>query len=168
MSALGSTGPPACEFNSDRSLLQVDVLVSSKIEAVSPVVDHLMRLLKKSCCAPEQEFAVETALREAVANAVLHGNHQDIRKKVRVCCSCLRDGGLLLIVKDEGEGFDPANVPSPLVGENVMADHGRGIYLINVLSDEVRFERGGTEIHILKKPRRKNEQVACQMCLTNV
>lgn len=154
MSALGSTGPRACEFDPDRSILQVDVLVASRIEAVSPVVDHLMRLLKKTCCAPEQEFAVETALREAVANAVLHGNHQDARKKVRVCCSCLRDGGLLLTVKDEGEGFDPAKVPSPLVGENVLAEHGRGIYLINLLTDEVRFERGGTEVYILKKPRR--------------
>ncbi len=150
MSALGSAGPPACEFDSDKSILQVDVLVASKIEAVSPVVDHLMRLLKKTCCAPGQEFAVETALREAVANGVLHGNHQDARKKVRVCCSCLRDGGLLIIVKDEGEGFDPAKVPSPLAGENILGEHGRGIYLINLLSDEVRFERGGTEIHIRK------------------
>ena len=154
MSALGSAGPRACEFDSDKSILQVDVLVASKIEAVSPLVDHLMRLLKKTCCAPEQEFAVETALREALANAVLHGNHQDARKKVRVCCSCLRDGGLLIVVKDEGKGFDPARVPSPLVGENVLAEHGRGIYLINLVTDEVRFERGGTEVHILKKPRK--------------
>jgi serine/threonine-protein kinase RsbW len=154
MSALGSVGPPACEFDSDKSILQVDVLVVSKIEAVSPAVDHLMRLLKKTCCAPEQEFAVETALREALVNAVLHGNHQDARKKVRVCCSCQRDGGVLIIVKDEGEGFDPAKVPSPLVGENVLAEHGRGLYLINLLTDEVRFARGGTEVHILKKARK--------------
>jgi serine/threonine-protein kinase RsbW len=150
MSALGSDGPPACEFDSDKSILQVDVLVSSRIEAVSPVVDHLMRLLKKTCCAPEQEFAVETALREALVNAVLHGNHRDARKKVRVCCSCQRDGSVLMIIRDEGEGFDPAKVPSPLAGENVLAEHGRGIYLINLLTDEVRFERGGTEIRIRK------------------
>ena len=150
MSTPSSAGPPACKFDSDKSILQVDVLVTSKIEAVSPVVDHLMRLLKKTCCAPEREFAVQTTLREALANAVLHGNHQDARKKVRVCCSCLRDGGLLIIVKDEGEGFDPAKVPSPLVGENVLAEHGRGLYLIRLLTDEVRFERGGTEICMRK------------------
>jgi serine/threonine-protein kinase RsbW len=150
MNALGSAGPPACEFDANKSILQVDVLVASRIEAVSPVVDHLMCLLKKTCCAPEQAFAVETALREALANAVLHGNRQDARKKVRVCCSCQRDGGVLMIVKDEGEGFDPAKVPSPLVGENVLAEHGRGLYLINLLTDEARFECGGREIRMRK------------------
>jgi serine/threonine-protein kinase RsbW len=150
MGTLGSSGPRACKFDSDKLVLHVDLLVASKIEAVSPVVDDLMRLLKKTCCAPEQEFAVETALREALANAVLHGNHQDARKKVRVCCACQVDRGILIIVKDEGRGFDPVNLPNPLVGENLHSEHGRGIYLINLLMDHVRFRRGGTEIHMRK------------------
>ena len=145
-----NSGPPACEFNADKLIMQVDVLVPSKIAAVSTVVDKLMRLLKKTCCGPEQEFAVETALREALANAILHGNRQDICKKVRVCCACQADRGILIIVKDEGEGFDPAKLPNPLMGENVHAEHGRGIYLINLLMDEVHFERGGREIYMRK------------------
>ena len=45
---------------------------------------------------------------------------------------------------------DPAQIESPLVGENIFSTHGRGIYLINQLMDSVRFERGGTEIHMRK------------------
>jgi serine/threonine-protein kinase RsbW len=150
VSANTSSGPPPCEFHADKLTLEVDLLVASKIEAISPVVERLMRLLKKTCCASEQEFAVETGLREALANAIIHGNRQDPRKKVRVCCACQADGGILIIVKDEGEGFDPARLPSPLVGENIHSEHGRGIYLINLLMDGVHFERGGTEIQIRK------------------
>ncbi len=150
MSTNTSSAPPRCEFDADNLMLEVDLLVPSKIEAISPVVERLMRLLKKTCCASEQEFAVETALREALANAIVHGNRQDPRKKVRVCCACQADGGILIIVKDEGQGFDPARLPSPLVGESIYSEHGRGIYLINLLMDEVRFERGGTEVHMRK------------------
>jgi len=149
-----STGPPACEFDSDKLILQVDALVESRIDAVSPVADRLMHLLKKTCCPPEQEFAVETALREALANAILHGNRQDPKKKVRVCCACDPIHGVLIVVKDEGDGFDPARIPSPIGGESIYSEHGRGIYLINLLMDEVQFVRGGTEIYMRKSDRR--------------
>ena len=145
-----STGPPACEFDSDKLILLVDALVESRIEALSPVVDRLMHVLKKTCCPTEQEFAVETALREALANAILHGNCQDPKKKVRVCCVCDPARGVLIIVRDEGEGFDPAKIPNPVVGQNIYSEHGRGIYLINLLMDEVQFARGGTEIRMRK------------------
>jgi len=150
MSANTSSGPPPCEFHAHKLTLEVDLLVASKIEAISPVVERLMRLLKKTCCASKQEFAVETALREALANAIIHGNRQDPRKKVRVCCACQEDGEILIIVKDEGEGFDPTKVPSPLVGESVHLEHGRGMYLVNMLMDEVHLERGGREIYMRK------------------
>ncbi len=55
-----------------------------------------------------------------------------------------------MVVKDEGEGFDPASIPSPTAGENIHSGHGRGIYLINLLMDEVGFQRGGTEIYMRK------------------
>ncbi len=145
---------PPCEFAASHLLWRVDVLVASTVEAISPVVDKLTRLFKKSCCPPEQEFAVEMALREALANAIVHGNRQDPDKKVRVCCACDSKRGMLIVIKDQGEGFDPSKIPCPVVGENVHSEHGRGIYLINLLMDEVEFRRGGTEIYIRKDTRR--------------
>jgi len=150
MSTKGSAGPPACAFDSDKLAVALDLLIASRTDTISPIVARIMTLLKKTSCAAEHEFAVETALREALANAILHGNHLDPQKKVRICCVCQKDRGVIIIVKDEGEGFDPAMVPSPLLGENLHSEHGRGIYLVNMLMDEVHYERGGTEIHMRK------------------
>jgi serine/threonine-protein kinase RsbW len=107
-----------------------------------------MRLLRRSCCYSGREFAVETVLREALANAIIHGNRLDPKKIVRLCCSCDAEGDILIVVTDEGEGFDPSAIPSPLTRENINLERGRGICLINQFADEVRFERGGAEIQI--------------------
>jgi len=150
MNTHGSAGPPACVFDSGKLAVALDLLMASKIEAISPVVSKIMTLLKKTSCSAEHDFAVETALREALANAILHGNRLDPGKKVRVCCACQKGRGVIIIVRDEGEGFDPTKVPSPVVGEHIHSEHGRGIYLVNMLMDEVRFKRGGREIYMRK------------------
>lgn len=150
MDAHHRLGEPACGFDSKTLTMRVDILVESKIEAVNPAVKKLMRLLRRTCCTAEHEFAVETALREALANAIVHGNHGDASKKVRVCCGCDSAQGVLIVIKDEGEGFDPAKLPSPLAGENLVSEHGRGIFLIKMLMDETHFEDGGREIHMRK------------------
>lgn len=142
---------PVCGFDPATLTTGVDVLVESQIEAINPAVEELMRLLTMNCCPREYEFAVQTALREALANAVIHGNYSDTGKKVRVCCGCDSTKGILIAIKGEGEGFDPAKVPSPLIGEHVASDHGRGIFLINMLMDETHFEDGGREIHMRKR-----------------
>ena len=58
---------------------------------------------------------------------------------------------MLIVVRDPGEGFDPASVPSPIEGQRIYESHGRGIFLINHLMDSVEFRRGGTEITMRKK-----------------
>lgn len=150
MSASDSSGPPAYVFDSDKLTIALDLLVPSATEAISAAVSKLMRLLKKTSCAVEHAFALETALREALANAILHGNRLDPGKKVRICCACQKDRGVIILVKDEGEGFDPSKIPSPLVGENIHSEHGRGIYLINMLMDETHFAGSGREIYMRK------------------
>ncbi len=58
---------------------------------------------------------------------------------------------MLIVVRDPGDGFDPSNIPNPVVGENLYSNHGRGIYLINQLMDEVKYLKNGTEIRMIKK-----------------
>jgi len=146
----GSAPPRVCVLDRTNLKTKLELTLSSRIEAISPAVNRIMRLLKKECYAPEHEFAVETALREALANAILHGNRQDRDKKVHVCCACDSAQGVVIVVQDEGEGFDPAKVPSPLLGEKIHSEGGRGIFLINTLMDEVHVRRGGTEIYMRK------------------
>jgi serine/threonine-protein kinase RsbW len=121
----------------------------SEVTAISPFVDKLILLLRNCGCVPEGVSDVEIALREALANAILHGNHEDRRKHVHVTCRCELDE-VSIAVKDEGKGFDINNVPDPTASENIGSAHGRGIHVMRALMDEVRFEEGGAVIHMRK------------------
>jgi serine/threonine-protein kinase RsbW len=120
----------------------------SEVDAISPFVDKLMVLLRKCGCVPEGVSDVEIALREALANAIIHGNHQNPRKHVHVRCRCKLDE-VSIAVRDEGRGFDVNTLADPTAPENT-AVHGRGIYLMKALMDEVRFEEGGVVVHMRK------------------
>jgi serine/threonine-protein kinase RsbW len=125
----------------------------SEIKAISPLVDRLTRLIEESHCVLGEEPAVGLALREALNNAVLHGNRLDPCKLVHVHCRCEPGKGVSVVVKDQGRGFDPNTVPDPSAVENLEAAHGRGILLMRWLMDEVSFEFGpfGTEVHMWKR-----------------
>jgi serine/threonine-protein kinase RsbW len=136
----------------DTLSFHVEALMPSEIKAISPLVDRLMRLIKGSRCIVGSEPAVELALREALNNAVIHGNRMDARKLVRVRCRCQLGNGVFIIVADQGQGFDPNAVPEPFAAEGLEAEHGRGIYLMKSAMDEVSFDRGGSEVHMRKGP----------------
>jgi len=139
-------------FRFEAANLHLDLSMQSEIDAISPFVDELMIKIRESHCDPGSEFAIELALREALANAVLHGNREDSGKKVHVRCECNDKVGVSLVVRDEGPGFEPAAVPDPLAPENLGAEHGRGILLMKQFMDEIHYERGGTEVHMRKRP----------------
>jgi serine/threonine-protein kinase RsbW len=141
---------PSCEFNSKDLLLRLDVVIAAEVSAIGPVVERVMEIAREMHCSEGKEFEVEMALREALANAIVHGAKHNPEKHVQLCVGCDETRGMLIVVRDPGAGFEPQSVPSPVVGQNVYSEHGRGIFLINQLMDEVRFERGGTEIHMKK------------------
>jgi serine/threonine-protein kinase RsbW len=145
---------PAFAGRGAGSLLEIDAWVPSEISAVSPLVERLMRLIEGSHCITGEEPAVELALREALNNAVVHGNRLDAHKLVHVRCRCKVGEGISLIVSDQGQGFDPRTIPDPLTVENLEADHGRGIHIMKLVMDEVSFEQRGTEVHICKRAAR--------------
>ncbi len=141
---------PRCEFESKELIVRLDLTLAAEVNAISPVVDGVMQMVKQMGCAAGKEFEVETSLREALTNAIVHGCRSDPRKQIQCCVGCDESRGMLIVVRDPGPGFDPASLPSPTMGQNIYSTHGRGIYLINQLMDEVRYERGGTEIHMRK------------------
>jgi serine/threonine-protein kinase RsbW len=125
----------------------------SEIKAISPLVDRLMRLIEGSHCVRGEEPSVELALAEALNNAVVHGNGMDGHKLVQILCRCELGKGISVVVKDQGQGFDPNTVPDPTATENIGAAHGRGIWVMKSVMDEVSFERGGTEVRMRKAPK---------------
>jgi serine/threonine-protein kinase RsbW len=100
----------------------------------------------------DDRFHVSMAVREALVNAVMHGNAYDPEKKVKL--SFENDGTSLVIrVADEGEGIDPDKLPDPLDPANILRGSGRGIFLIRSFMDDVQFRKlgPGTELTLIKR-----------------
>ena len=127
----------------------------SRASAISSIVDELMRFIRffmeQGGAAKEAEEGIEIAICEALANAVIHGNHENQEKQVHVTCRCSMDGEVLISVRDEGEGFDSRVVPDPTEAQRLLLTHGRGLHLMKALMDEVSFEENGTVVRMRKR-----------------
>ena len=135
--------------------VEVRLSLRSQIAAISPLVDQLMSLIGASRAPDGSEGDIEIALREALTNAVVHGNRENPNKHVEIICRCAVDGAVDITIRDEGDGFDSSSIPDPTTPENRMYPHGRGIFLMRSLMDDVRFEDRGTVVHMRKKPNAK-------------
>ena len=141
----------SCTFDAQKLNLKLTVTLSAERGAVDPVVRSVMKIVREMKCASGREDDIELALSEALANAVVHGAKADPSKIVECDVACDEEHGMLIVVRDPGTGFDPGKIADPCCGENIYSNHGRGIYLINQLMDEVKFQKNGTEIHMLKR-----------------
>jgi len=148
---MGGEPPNGCSFEPGKFVLRLKVTLAADRNAIDPVVQSIMEVVRDTQCAMGKEEAIELALSEALANAVVHGAKGDITKVVECDVACDEVGGMLIVVRDPGPGFDPNCIPSPVQGENIYSNHGRGIFLINQLMDEVQFRNNGKEIHMRKR-----------------
>ncbi len=125
--------------------------IPSQIEMLEPLVSRAMHVITEHGCVNGQYGAAELSLREALANAILHGNKAHPQKRVQLDCFHESDSSMLVVVKDEGQGFDPSAVSDPTLPENLLRPGGRGIYLIRRFMDEVEYRNGGRELRMRKK-----------------
>jgi serine/threonine-protein kinase RsbW len=139
---------PEWEFDPHKLLVKVEVKVAANLDHVNDVVESVIGVMRAMQCGCDKEFQVETALREALANAIVHGCKNDPTKQVCCTVACDEEHGMLIVVRDPGKGFDPATLPNPTHAENLYAEHGRGIFMINQLVDEVSHNERGTEIRM--------------------
>lgn len=142
---------PEHDFDPNHLSLRVRVTLAADRKSVDPVVQQVMDAIHDVKCVDGKEDAIELALQEALANAIIHGAKEDPSKVVECLVACDDQRGVLIIVRDPGEGFDPQAIPACTMGENLYSNHGRGIFLINQLMDEVKFNKNGTEIHMVKR-----------------
>jgi len=119
-------------FGSSRLVLRIEEVLPSDLRLLDEAVDGIALMIR---CAGWQDHVedIDLALREALANAIIHGNRCDQDKVVRVC----------------GDGFDPDQLPDPCSEEGLKANHGRGIFIIKEIMDDVQFEFDpGTAIYM--------------------
>ncbi len=96
----------------------------------------------------ERKKDVLLVLHEAAMNAIVHGNRLDPEKHVTITVQ-IDPERLLISVRDEGEGFDPAQLADPLEPENIMKQSGRGIFLIRHYAYKVHYSKEGNEVDII-------------------
>lgn len=133
------------------SACKFDMTIKADVRAISTVTEGVMQMLAAHNRGEGREFAIETALREALANAIEHGCNNDPTKSVQCCVTCDESGEVLIVVRDPGPGFDASEVPDPTSDAGQMQTGGRGVFLINELMDDVRHAKGGREIQMRKK-----------------
>lgn len=132
---------------------QVQLALESRfenIELVQVVLDDSLRRLE---CDEDTRYWIGIAVREALANAIKHGNRQDPEKRVEVKLE-IEDSDLVVRIVDEGSGFDPSLIENPLDEENLLKPNGRGIFYMGKFMDEIRYNfrpSGGTELILRKR-----------------
>jgi serine/threonine-protein kinase RsbW len=133
--------------------------IGSRFENIELVQVVLKDSLERLGLDEDTRHWVDIAVREAVANAIKHGNCQDPQKRVEVDMGL--DGDELIIqVEDEGEGFDPRQLADPLAPENLLKPNGRGIFYMKSFMDDIHYEPrpgGGTVVTLRKRVARPEE-----------
>lgn len=115
--------------------------LSSRYENIELAQAALAHVCRLRGIDSEMEHWIGMAMREAVANAVKHGNRLDPDKRVLVRLESAGDD-LTIVIGDEGGGFDPERISDPLAPENQLKTSGRGIFYIKTFMDDVTFSRG--------------------------
>ncbi|MCY1634616.1 MULTISPECIES: ATP-binding protein [Marinifilum] len=114
----------------------------SELENISRVERLIDDISSSYNLSSEIYGKISVAIIEAVNNAILHGNRLDVSKNVKVEYN-INEEAIQFIVEDEGSGFDFENIPDPTLPENIEKTHGRGIFLMNHLADDIEFCENG-------------------------
>ena len=117
--------------------------------AMIAVRDRIMDFLHEHCVDEQQEIDIMVALQEGLANAVLHGTRNDPSKVVR-CSVDVTPEAITIVIRDPGQGFDTAAATDSADDGTNLTQHGRGIYLMRSLMDEVIYRHGGSELRLKK------------------
>lgn len=135
------------------TLETTELRFASRIEAVEEAAGAVAEFLSRLGVGDDIAFGVDMAVREAVTNAVLHGNKLDVTKFADVSLKSL-PGAFEITVHDQGTGFDPSDIPDPTEAQNLLKTSGRGIFFMRNLMDEVEWTvdpKGGTTVRMMKK-----------------
>jgi serine/threonine-protein kinase RsbW len=139
----------------------VETAMDSTLESVDAAESLVLKIAQESGFEEEDLHKIGMAVREAMVNAVVHGNRYNLKKKVHLWVGFGEDR-LSIRIADEGEGFDANELPDPLAEENLLRQSGRGLLLIKAFVDEFDMRKGepplGTEVKLVVNKPKANEQ----------
>ena len=119
----------------------------SNPRSITLVESFVEKFVHKYKVSPDIYGNILVSLTEAVNNAIIHGNRSDESKSVQIQLRKQNDS-LNIRVSDEGRGFDYKNLPDPTAPENLMKVGGRGVFLMQQLSDDISFHNNGSTVEM--------------------
>lgn len=131
------------------------VTFAADLDAIESVVEGVMAVAMQAAAAQDRELEIETSLREALANAIIHGSSKDRTKNV-VCTAQVENDELLITVTDTGGRLEERKLPDPTTAANLYSGSGRGVHMMKQMMDEVeyRIDPGKrTEVRMKVRPR---------------
>jgi serine phosphatase RsbU (regulator of sigma subunit)/anti-sigma regulatory factor (Ser/Thr protein kinase)/HAMP domain-containing protein len=118
-------------------------------EETTDLIDEIMEMIAQYDLERNDVYGIRLSLNETLANAHKHGNRGDPTRKINVEY-LMTSERFSLVVRDEGQGFDYEALPDPTVEENLLLPHGRGVFLMRSMMDEVEFNEVGNSVQVSK------------------
>lgn len=140
------------------AIREFEVVIPNNTTAGQSVQERIIQLLEELRYEERDVFGIRLALEEALVNAIKHGNQMDPNKTVRITCRAAVDK-VRIEIEDQGEGFQPGDVPDPTADENLERPCGRGIMLMRAFMSSIAFNASGNCV-ILEKQRSEPEPEA--------
>ena len=137
------------DFDPDIEASLSVIEIVSTLRAAKEPEELILREVERCGYCEDATFAIKLALEEAMTNAVKHGNRNDQAKRITIRYSVSRERTVIL-VRDQGPGFEPASVPDPTAPDRLPLPTGRGIMLMRAYMSEVHYRAGGAEVCLIK------------------
>ncbi len=125
------------------------VVPNDLLDATCLIEQPILMEIDRLGYSDDEQFAIRLALEEAISNAYKHGNSSDPSKQISARWALSREKAVIY-VQDQGKGFNPREVPDPRLTENLSRPFGRGIMLMSVYMDEVKFSTAGNQVCLIK------------------
>lgn len=123
--------------------------IPSDISYIRKASAEIEDFLKSRSVDDSLVFDIRLCVEEAIKNAIIHGNRNDKKRAVFISYS-LKGKRFEIEIEDQGNGFDPCKVPDPTLKENLLKAGGRGVFLIQKLMDEVKYNDNGNKVFMTK------------------
>jgi len=139
------------ETRSGEGISDILFELPSDLALLEPVTDYLTKRIEQAWFLPvDRCLSLALALREALVNAITHGNHDDPSKLVRITAEVSRHQARFT-VEDEGVGFNVNDIPHPRDPDNLLKSSGRGVLLIRSVMDETKYNDRGNRLSMIKR-----------------
>jgi serine/threonine-protein kinase RsbW len=127
--------------------LGLNLTLESNLKNIAEVETYVQQVFKEFRIDESLFGNILIAITEAVSNAIIHGNQAKSNKKVHIT-TVVASNKVSFTIEDEGTGFNPHNLPDPTAPENLLTPGGRGVFLMQQLSDKVTFSEGGSIVQL--------------------